>query len=248
MSVVFGRENGLVPTTDADALARWADFPVSTTPRPLVLIDGYVHVQHGGFVDGAAKLAFIAGAIEASVEVPAAVLDLLRGSGRGYDGPPLVVRGLRRSTAPFLTDRGTRDLPAYELDIPGAVQPVLVFDPATPVWWPPAPVAERPDALGPASIEDDDRTVHVPAGGNALTEFVRCEFTETNTAVLARRITTERRVAAGTAIRAVLRVKPVTGRLNKPLGARVLINHGGQPITVVPIDHAAHSGAQAGGA
>jgi hypothetical protein len=226
---------------DAEALERWADFPVSATPRPLVLVDGYVHVQQAGFIDAPAKRAFLAGAVESSIDVPAAVLELLRDSPGDYDGPPLVVRGVRRSTAAFTTDRGARDLPAYELDIPGAIEPVIVLDPAFPVWWPPTPASEQPATFGPASIEDDDHTLHVPTGGGVLTEFLRCEFIETHTAVLARPVTSQRRAAPDTAIPLVMLIRPVTGRLGQPLGSRVLINHTGHPMTVLPIDHSANN-------
>lgn len=226
--------------TDQQLLDRWAGFPAAATPRPVVLIDGYVHVQQGGFESVAAKNAFIAGAVEPAVDAPSPVLDLLRGSRRGFDGPPLTVTDLRRSSAPFNTDRGARSLPAYELVIPGAVAPVVVLDPAYPVWWPPTPAAERPNTSGPVWIEDDDRTLHVPVGGNVLTETRRCEFTETDTAVLVRTFTTERRMDPGTAIPLVLIMKRAVGHLRQPLGGRVLVSENGLPLAVVRVDQFAH--------
>lgn len=218
--------------TDAAALGQWADFPVTSTPRPLVLLAGYVQAP-AGFVDSAAKQAFLAGAIEASVDVPPGVLRLLRGSNREHS-EGLVVRAVRLSSAAFMTDRGPREMPAYELDIPGAVQPVRVLDPTTQVWWPAEPAAEISTALGPATIEADERTLHVLTGGSVLTEFLRCEFVESRAAVLARPVTAQRPVAPGTAIPAMMVVRSVSGRLTEPLGARVLINTAGEPIAVLP--------------
>lgn len=211
----------------------WVDFPVGVRPRPLVLVDGYVHVQAGGFIDGAAKLAFFHGAIDSAVDLPDAVTELPSGAARRYDGARLCVRAVRRTRAPFMTDRGPRRLPAYELDIDGAAEPVLVLDPATEVWWPARPTAHPPASGAPARIDGDDVTLHVPAHGGVLTEFLRCEFSETDAAVLAHPVTIQKAVAPGTVIHSLGITTQVTGRLTRPLGDRVLVDEQGSPILVL---------------
>ena len=220
----------------AESLAAWADFPVSATPRPVVLADGYVQIGPSGFTTGDAKLAFQAGAIDSRVELPDRVLALF--TAHAYHQPAshrprITVTAVRPTEAPFRTDRGSRRFPAYALDLDGAHEPVIVLDPATPVWWPKHPTLDAITRTK-ARIEADGLTLHVSAQGGLLTEFLGCKLTETETAVLAEPMTRERD-AQGRGVRAVGVVKQVTGRITGPLGARVLIDSDGLPIPVLPV-------------
>src|SRR5947209_6300514 len=117
---------------------RWSEFPIDHRPRPVVLLQSAVSIGEHGFVDGQAKVAWISGAIVADVPVPAAVLALLnphRRDGGGHQ--PLTIGAATRTHAPFVTDRGARELPAFALDVSGLHEPCIVLDPETQVWWPP---------------------------------------------------------------------------------------------------------------
>ncbi len=219
----------------AEALAAWADFPVSATPRPIVLTDGYVQIGPSGFMTGSAKLAFLAGAVDSRVELPNGVLALF--TAHAYHQPAshrprITITAVRPTEAPFRSDRGPRRFPAYAFDLDGTHEPVIVLDPATPVWWPKHPTLD-PITRTTARIEVDGLTLHVSAQGGLLTEFLGCKLTETETAVLAEPMTRERD-AQGRGVRAVGVVKQVTGRLTDPLGARVLIDSDGLPIQSCP--------------
>ncbi len=84
----------------------------------------------------------------------------------------------------------------------------------------------------PATIEEDGVTVHIPAFGGVLTDFHRAEFEEHRTYVVGRVITSTRTVPPGTAIRMVGIRQMVSGRLQAPLGNRVLVTDKGQPMCV----------------
>jgi hypothetical protein len=58
------------------ATERWADFPVGQIPRPLVLVEPGIRVEHG--FSGPAKVTFGVGAVDGDESVPNAVLDVLR--------------------------------------------------------------------------------------------------------------------------------------------------------------------------
>jgi hypothetical protein len=216
-------------------LARlWSAFPIRDRPRPVVLLEHPAKVSSQGFVDDRAKVAWGSGAIRAAVPVPADVLARLGGDAAGSAAGALIITGAARTRASFLTDRGARELPAFELEISGLHEPCLVLDPEVPVWWPRADQWDSAEQLaGTAEVDGDDLTVHFSAGGSVLTEFVRAEFVEHETYVVGRPITFERPMPPGaTAIPAALIVRTVTGKLTRPLGARVLVNEWGHPLLV----------------
>lgn len=219
--------------TDVEVLSAWASFPVSASPRSVVLVDGYVRVEGSGFTGTEAKLAYIQGRIDSRVDLPDGVFDLLAESSNdqpAHSDERITITSIRGVTAPFGTDRGVRRFAAYALQLDGVRGRVVVLDPATPVWWPKHPTSGRTSG-GMATIEADDRTLHVLAQGGLLTEFLGCTFTETETAVLAGPLT-RRRDSGGRAVRAIGVSKPVSGRLTRPLGGRVLISAAGLPIPV----------------
>src|SRR3954453_5530999 len=131
----------------AHILDHWREFPAAAEPRPSGLVDG--DVGRCGFPDDASNTLFLNGAIDAAegVEVPMAVLALLR-------PPPtrpsrrLEIATVERLQSTFQTDRGPAALPSSALPIPGADEPVIVLDPETPVWWPPEPSADSPGEGG----------------------------------------------------------------------------------------------------
>jgi hypothetical protein len=75
-------------------------------------------------------------------------------------------------------------------------------------------------------------TVHIPAFGGVLTEFHKAEFEEHRTYVVGRAITSTKSVPPGTAIPMVGIRRMVSGRLQAPLGNRVLVTDKGQPVCV----------------
>lgn len=215
--------------------APWPEFPVDQVPRPIVLLDIPVHIGDRGFVDGEAKQAWLTAAVDTAVALPDGLLDLVRGGrpGRPADRP-LLVSAVEPVPDTFWCDRGPRVLPAYRLTISGLRQPCLVLDPALEIWWPPP--EQRSGAVARrdrATVEDDGTTVHLPVFGGVRTEFHRAEFTEYDTCVVGRAITSERPARPGAAEPLVLIGATVTGRLRSPLGGRVLLHEGGGPVAVV---------------
>lgn len=178
-------------------------------------------------------MAFLNGNIRAEVEVPHGVLTALtERPNPGVSGAPVVITQADQVLAEFVTDRGPRPLPAYELRITGMNEPCHVLDPTVPVWW--SAVDQNPP-LGRwerARITPDDRSVTLSVFGGALTEFLAATFVEYETVVLARPQTRQRQVPLGTAVPAVGVVGRVTGSLSAALGARVLIDHRGVPYVV----------------
>lgn len=219
--------------TDVEALSAWASFPASASPRPVVLVDGYVRVGGSGFTGTEAKLAFIQGRIDSRVELPDGVIDLFADSSNdqsAHSDERITITSVRRIKATFGTDRGEHRFAAYALKLDGVRGRVVVLDPATPVWWPKRPTS-GPTSGGTATIDPDDRTLHVLAHGGLLTEFLGCTITETDSAVFAEPLT-RRRSSDGRPVHAIGVSKPVSGRLTHPLGGRVLISAAGLPISV----------------
>lgn len=123
------------------AVERWRDFPVTTHPRPAVLV-GPAHRPEEGFVDGSSKLAYIAGAIEGTTGVPEEPVRVLRRLGHPSPGriaAPLLVMRAERAEAPFWTDRGQRPFSAWRLEAVGARGPIWVMDDVAlaSCWFPP---------------------------------------------------------------------------------------------------------------
>lgn len=214
----------------------WGSFPLLDVPRPLIILESLVHIGPSGFGrDGQAKSAWLSGAIDVEIDLPDGVLNFLAPNQVSYDGPRIVVTAIERTERTFWTDRGPRDLPAYRVTATGLVEPCVVLDPTVQRWWP--KIGEQHLAEqrgGHAVIDEDDRTIHFPAVGGKLTQFHRATFDEHPTYVVGRAITTRRAVPPGTAIRAIGVRKHVTGRLEDPLGERVLLNVQGVPLSVLP--------------
>jgi hypothetical protein len=215
---------------DDDDDARWSEFPLDVQPRPLILLENRCRIE-GGFANSRAKEAWFDGAIELG-EAPAQ-LRLYLPAPRDLDRPhqPLFVTAVAADSVPFRCDRGPRQLPALRLTVSELQGSCVILHPDVDVWWPRANEAEG-RSVGPATIEGDGVTVHIPAFGGVLTDFHRAEFEEHRTYVIGRAITSIRPVPPGTAIVAVGIRRMVTGRLQAPLGGRVLVTDKGQPMCV----------------
>ena len=180
----------------------WIGFPIDQTPRPVVLLDEPVQLGPG-FIDDDSKRAWLAGAVEATLPMPAGVLDLV--THRSIDrtnSRVLTISAVEAVEAEFFCDRGPRLLPAYRLSVTGLIDSCVVLDPALDCWWPPPGQSRRRGpGGGRATVDDDDTTIHFPAFGSVLTEFHHAEFVEYDTCVVGQAVTTERAVPPGTAIR-----------------------------------------------
>jgi hypothetical protein len=213
----------------------WVGFPVTQVPRPVVLLSPPVQLGEG-FVDGDSKLAWLTGSIVTDVPLPAGVLELVTDGHSEHSAPTVLhISAVERCSGDFLCDRGSRALPAYRLTADGLRAGCVVLDPDVDCWWPSR--AHRPPPGRPARsahIEPDDRIIHFPASGGVLTEFHHAEFVEYETCVVGRAVTSERQVPPGTAVHAVGITKHVTGRLERPLAGRVLLNNNGAPLAVLP--------------
>jgi hypothetical protein len=217
--------------SEDSARRRWETFPMSVSPRPVVLLDSRVHLA-AGFVDGDSKVAWVRGAIDSDITMPSGVLERMLQHSRG---PKVVTRlrvtGVEPTTAPFLCDRGPRELAAYRVAVTGLKESCVVLDPEVDCWWPTGDEA-RSLLSREATIESDDRTIHFPAFGGFLTQFHHAVFEEHEAYVVGEAITSERVVPDGTGIPAIGRNRRVIGVLERPLGGRILVNRDDQPLAV----------------
>jgi hypothetical protein len=210
--------------------ARWSEFPLDVRPRPLILLENRCRIE-GGFASSRAKEAWLDGAIELGEE-PTQLRPYLPAH-REVDRPhrPLFVTAAAPESVPFRCDRGPRQLPALRLTVSDLWGSCVILDPDVDVWWPVADEADR-GSVGPVTIEEDGMTVHIPAFGGVRTDFHRAEFEEHRTYVVGRTITSIRPVPPGTAVPMVGIRRIVSGRLQAPLGNRVLVTDKGQPMYV----------------
>jgi len=224
------------------ALEQWSGFPVEREPRPLVLV-GSIARPEGGFHTGAAKLAFIRGDIETTVPIPDEVLHSLRQ--RGSAGPPhrpdarsLRVTEAVRAYAEFLTDRGSRRLPAWRLHAEEAIGPIWVLAPDVERWSRPdpptraAPFPGSPHRAVGADAEPDGMTLHFSfVGGPPLvTEYPSAEVIETREAVAVLPVTRDIGPPGPRALPGHRR--EVVAKLAEPLGGRVLVDLDSSPVIV----------------
>lgn len=232
-------------------LAAWRDFPVDAPVRPVILTGerSYFH-GGGGFRSADAKLAFGRGHISFAPAVPFEVEALLLRAidprtdppgGQG-DRPadPVTVTSARKCASPFLTDRGQRELDAWNLRLDAATSALIVLaDEAVSARWSPmrrAVVYPRSPMVAAAAVADDDIGLTLVTMGPHASAGVTlsAEVFESRTAVAIFVDESESRRPHG----------PVPGsnhpyeigkRLSTELDARVAIGSSGQPITVYPL-------------
>ena len=223
------------PWQGRSALSLWRDFPVTSRPRPLVL-NGSTTFLRGTFRSELEKNALLSGAVESAVDLPAGVLEQLRGTDHRA-GRPVVIVGAGRTTATFETDRGPTELPAWLLALRGVDVHLTVLDPTVSrrTWRPPAWPPGRP--FMPESrgwLLPDGRTLVFEFMGptESVAAYPRAEVLSSATAVTVAPAP-ESPASPGGAVMLVAVPRRVTVRLDEPLGARVLVETNGQPVTVI---------------
>lgn len=226
------------------ALRVWSGFPVSASPRPLVLVGPRVADPLNGFPDGAAKLAYI----ERAVNVPAA-LPLGPTTAAGFPlisareavrvfkstagkGPPattrLTVTTMRLGTGLFRTDRGPRRLPAWLFRFRGIQHPAAVLAvTAARIFSPRGRLAGRPPFVSSARLGPDGRTLTVeftgaPSGTGPCTADYHLQLAESRAAIAV--AVREHAHGGNVPCFDVGYPRQVKTVLSAPLGARVVID------------------------
>ena len=127
------------------ALSRWKDFPVDAPQRPVVLVEPRLSLPP--FRSARAQDLFRQGHLVAASGIPHEVIAALSRSGEranvAGNAFGLRVLAARPTRASFLTDRGSQELPAWELEIEQALEPAYLLDPEVNVWEPRERVTER---------------------------------------------------------------------------------------------------------
>lgn len=239
----------------ATALAGWQSFPVSASPRPVVLTAGMVLDPSTGFATGEAKLAYLAGQYELGLTWPTApstsggypvisakaALDRLRVNVSGQQvSSRLRIVKVSLTGAKFGTDRGLQLLPAWQFSLAGVADSVRVLAVDQSRLWP----AKQPESAwstDQASIAADDQTVTYsftgsPAGPSPCGVEYGGKATESHTAaVISVGAVTPNPAgtSADQACDSIGALRTVTVRLATPLGNRVLLTVQGSPIAMV---------------
>ena len=233
----------------ARALREWSGFPVSASPRPLVLVvaeggPSRIADPETGFRNAADKLAYLDRAIDVPAALPAGpaaaagyplisarqgLRVLMSGAAQG---PAAAVRlkitGVRLGTRAFDTDRGAQRLPVWLFSFAGVQSPaaVLAVSPArlyTPPGIPPrtSPVVYRA-MLGAGGQTLTVDFTGLAAGTGPCTAGYSLRFAQSRTAV-AVSVTEHDHPGSGTCS-SVGYGRHATAALPAPLAARVLVN------------------------
>ncbi|MEO7261861.1 MAG: hypothetical protein ABI047_11510 [Jatrophihabitantaceae bacterium] len=239
------------------ALAGWQPFPVSASPRPVVLTRGMVLDPSTGFATSEDKLAYINGNYDLGTALPTApatfggyavvtakaALDRLGMTASGQQSSArLRIVKVRLTRANFGTDRGLQLLPAWQFTLAGVTDSVRVFAVAQSPLWPAKP-SEVTAAQEQASIAADDQSVTYsfvggPTGPSPCGVEYKAKVTESPTAAMINVAEVTPNPAGGStsadqACDAVGYERTVTVRLAAPLGNRVLLNAQGSPLSAV---------------
>lgn len=146
---------------DPAVLDAWRDFPVTRTPRPILLLGA--PVRETGYHTGDAKLAVATGRYELATTLPsthpatsattlpdgtfrlpiisaAQAYERLRGFGNPANAPganpaPLQITRVELGKASFHTDRGGLDLPAWLFHAPESFEPLAWPAPHPDAFW-----------------------------------------------------------------------------------------------------------------
>ena len=231
------------------ALREWSGFPVSASPRPLVLAavagsPSRIADPMTGFRDSADKLAYLDRAIDVPAALPggpaAAAGYPLISARQGLrllmsgavQGPPATVRlkitGVRLGTHAFDTDRGAQRLPAWLFSFASVQSPaaVLAVSPAR-LYTPPGHQPETPPVVDGAKLGADGRTLTVDftglaAGTGPCTAGYSLRFAQSRTAVAVSVV--EHDHPGSDSCSSVGYVRHATAVLPAPLAARVLVD------------------------
>jgi hypothetical protein len=222
----------------SDPLELWNRFPVAEVPRPLVLVGGIVR-ESGGFDSGAAKIAYLDGAIDEVEVLPPGLYESMCPQIRpSRSGLRLRVVAVRSVGAPFLTDRGDQDLPAWEVTLSHFDGVVTILDPrtVTQAWHPEGwGSTTQPGPAVTAGLREDGRTLtlHFTGTPRAYADYPTAEVRESSRAVLMVPIAVDHPNLTGARL-AYAERREVTGVVAHPLGARVLVTRNGYPVPVTP--------------
>ncbi len=254
---------GAQPTPSAQpllthALKVWSGFPVTATPRPVVMVGSVIAGLASGFPNDEAKIAFGQGAIDAPPSLPSGpattqgyplitaaaawheLTTIPRMSGGPAPTKPLVTTAVQFGSATFQTDRGKRDLPAWLFSFQGVAGPAAVLAAAPQaVFVPPGSSGDpsRDPSIWGAHLGADGRTLTIevigaPAGTGPCTADYTLDVAESRTAV-AFLIVTHPHDGAGVACQDLAVVSKVTTTLSAALGARVVVSGAtAQPVAV----------------
>ncbi len=228
--------------TALEALQRWSAFPVGASPRPVVLV-GPTVIPGQGFEDGESKLAFERGDIEPAEGVPREPYELLRESSgersASRRGRVLALRSAILGEAEFMTDRGKRALPAWILDVEGALGPVAVLtrsarhDCWEPSWEVPLPSRGPHQFALPSSVSGDGMTLtfRFTSWPVNLAAYESANAFESDCAVAV--VPIERWIGPRTGwVTLAAAERAVDVRLARPLGGRVLVDLDGRAVPV----------------
>jgi hypothetical protein len=226
------------------ALRAWSAFPVSASPRPLVLLGSPVADPPGGFPDVAAKVAYLEGAVSAPAVLPSGAAaaggyPLISASqafgvfkSAAGKGPPATVRltvsAVRLGTGVFDTDRGLRRLPAWLFVLRGVRGPAAVLAVASAaIFSPPSTPARKVPLVNEARLGANGRRLTVwfvgaPSGTGPCAADYHLVLAESRTAVGVAVHGHEQ--ASNGSCAAVGYLRHVTTVLPAPLGARVVVD------------------------
>ena len=237
-----------------DALQPWVTFPVDASPRPIVLVDVPVVGPRGFYGSEKAKVAFASGAFDRPTHLPTGPASAggyqIIGADKAFDvlksqasGPiegalRLTISDVRLGTGTFLTDRGSKTMPAWLFSM-AEVEGVAAVLAVTPEaqWYPPE--------LGPGTAHDigarigaDNRTMTVSFVG-AESENGPCgvrysvSLTESHTAIMVIVVSHPNPNDSGVMCTLVGYQRQASAVLKEPLGARVLVDDLGYPFTAM---------------
>jgi hypothetical protein len=232
------------------ALKLWSGFPAARDPRPVVLISqGSVLDPKTGFPTGDAKLAYLQGHFVLRVTLPKtpsqfhgrpvisarrALKLLSSNSGPGPPTSPLEITHVKLGWASFSTERGLRTLPAWAFSLVGVKDPTYVLAlTGSGVFTPPATKQLMASEVGGGYEEDhaavsrNGRVIRLtfvggPAGHRPCDiSYAAGSLADSHAVAF---WLTEHPVRTHVACIALGYNRTVTIHLDKPLGARVLID------------------------
>jgi hypothetical protein len=227
------------------ALGAWAGFPVTSLPRPVVLLEGSVLAPELGFPDDNSKIAFGNGEITAPtmwpvtpkfakgfpiVEAPGAFTVLTTPSSTILGvPPPLTTTSVQLGSGLFLTDRGWEELPAWLFSFSGVQNPakVLAVRPTDIFSAPVARDGHSPAQLSVTVTHGGRHIVANFAGASAGTGPCTASYTlsikESEQAV-AVAVMTHSHGSGDVGCAAVGHLRHAAAELKVPLGARVVVD------------------------
>ena len=233
------------------ALQAWVTFPVNASPRPIVLVDVPVAGPRGFYGSEKAKVAFASGAFDRPTHLPTGpasaggyqiigadkAFDLLKSQASGpVEGAlRLTISDVRLGTGTFLTDRGSKTMPAWLFSM-AEVEGVAAVLAVTPEaqWFPPELASGQSHDIG-ARIGADNRTMTVNFVG-AESDNGPCgmrytvSLTESHTAIMVIVVSHPNPNDSAVMCTLVGYPRQASAVLKERLGARVLVDELGYPI------------------